>query len=61
MECERCVVFVGLLVGFRWPANTLLRIGVLGAQDRVIVGVVWPLPSSLASGPLTILKEHFRL
>ena len=31
--------------------------GVLEAQDGVIVGVVWPLSSSLASGPLTILMN----
>ena len=46
---------------FRWPANTLLRMGILEAQDVVVVGVVWPLPSSLASGSLTILNEHFQL
>ena len=36
-----CVVFVGLLVG---------------AQDGIIVGVVCPFPSSLASGLLRILN-----
>ena len=41
--CESCVVFVGLLVDFRWPANTLLRMGVLGAQDGVV--------SMVLSGP----------
>ena len=59
-----CLVFVGLLVGFRWTFGgqpTLLRMGVLEAQDGAVVGVVWPLPSSLASDPLRILNEHFQL
>ena len=51
------MVFVGFFVGFRWPVNTSLRRGVLEAQDGVVVGVVWPLPS----GPLRTLNEHFRL
>ena len=56
---KSCVVFVGLLVGFQWPANTLLRMWSLPeVQDGVVVGMVWPLPSGLASSPLT---EHFRL
>ena len=41
--------------GCRWLANTLLRIGVLEAQDGVVVGV------SGSSLPLRILNEHFRL
>ena len=56
-----CGIACGLPVDFRWPANTLLRMGVLEAQDSIVVGVVCPLLSGLASGPLTILKEHFRL
>ena len=51
----------GLPEDFRWPVNTSLRRGVLEAQDGVVVGVVWPLPSGLASGPLRTLNEHFRL
>ena len=56
-----CVVFVGLFVGFRWPVDTLLEIGVLEAQGGAVVGVSRLLPSGLASGPLTILNEHFWL
>ena len=57
------MVFVGLFV---WRTSgcqsTLqLRRGVLEAQDGVVVGVVWPFPSGLASGPLRTLNEHFRL
>ena len=55
------MVFVGLFVGFRWPVNTLLEMGVLEAQEGAVVGVVRLLSSGLASGPLTILNEHFRL
>ena len=55
------MIFVGLFVGFRWPVNTSLRMGVLEAQDGVVVGVVWPLSSDLASGPLRTLNEHFRV
>ena len=44
----------GLPVDFQWPVNTRLRMGVLEAQDGVVVGVVWPLPSSLASDPLRV-------
>ena len=47
-----------LFVGFRWPVNTILRMGVLEAQDGVVVGVVWPLPSGLASCLMRILIEH---
>ena len=35
-----CVAFVGLLVGFQWPVNNSVKIGVLEAQDDVVVGVV---------------------
>ena len=31
------------------------------AEGGAVLGVVWPLPSSSASGPLRILNEHFRL
>ena len=58
---ESCVVFVGLFVDFQWPVNTLLEMGVLEAQGGAVVGVVRLLPSGLASGPLKILNEHFRL
>ena len=55
------MVFVGLFVGFRWPVNSLLEMGVLEAQDDAVVNVVRLLPSGLVSGPLRILTEHFRL
>ena len=50
---ESCVVFAGLLVGFWCPANTLLRMGVLEAQDGV-VSVFW---SDLA---FDNIDEHFQ-
>ena len=59
-SCGFCGIACGLPVHFRWPANTWLRKGVLEAQDGVAVSVVWPLPSSLASGPWRILNEHIR-
>ena len=37
------------------------RMVVLEAQGGAVLGVVWPLPSGSASGPLRILNEHFRL
>ena len=56
-RCESCVI---LLVGFRWTSSgQSTERGVLEAQDGVVMGVVWPLSSGLASGPLTILNEHF--
>ena len=45
------MVLVGLFVSFRWPVNTWLKVGVLEVQDGGAVGVVWPFPSGLASGP----------
>ena len=48
-------------VDFWWPVNTRLRMGVLEAQDGGAVGVAWPFPSGLASGPLRALIEHFQL
>ena len=30
-------------------------------QGDVVLDMVWPLPSGLASGPLRILNEHFWL
>ena len=59
--CGFCGIVCGLLVDFRLPVNTLLEMGVLKAQDGAVVGVVRLLPSSLASGPLRILNEYFRL
>ena len=56
MQCG----LVGLFVGFRWPVNAWLRVGVLEAQDGGAVGVAWPFPSGLASGPLRAFSEHFR-
>ena len=38
-----------------------LRLGVHEAHGDAVVGVVWPLPSSVASVPLSILIEHFWL
>ena len=54
--CGCCVVFVGLFVGFHWPVSTWLRIGVLEAEGVAVVGVTWPLPSGLSSGPLKTLN-----
>ena len=51
----------GLPVDFQWPVDILLEMGVLEAQEGAVMGVVIPLPSGLASGPLGILNEHFRL
>ena len=51
----------GLPEDFRWPVNSSLSMGVLETQDGVVVGVVWSLPSGLASSPLRTLNEHFRL
>ena len=59
-QCGFCGIAYGLLVDFRWPVNISLRMGVLEVQDGV-VGMVCPLPSSLASGLLRILNEHFWL
>ena len=59
--CGFCGIVCGLPVDFRWPVDTLLEMGVLEAQDGAVVGVVRLLPSGLASGPLRILNEHFRL
>ena len=56
-----CVVFVGLFVGFQWPVNAWLEMGVLEAQDDAVMGVVRLLPSGLASSLLRILNEHFQL
>ena len=61
MQCIFWGIFCWLPVDFRWPVNTRLRIGVLEAQDGAGVGVTWPFPSGLASGPLRALIEHFRL
>ena len=38
-----------------------LGISIVAEQDSAFVGVSWPLPSSLASGPLNILNAQFRL
>ena len=56
-----CGIACGLPVDFWWPVNTLLEMGVLEAQGGAVVGMVRLIPSGLASGPLTILNEHFRL
>ena len=39
-----CMVLVGLFVGFRWPVNIRLRIGVFEAQDGAALGVTWLFP-----------------
>ena len=44
-------VHVALFVHFRWSVNISLRRGVPEEQDVAVVGVPWPLPSGLASGP----------
>ena len=59
--CGFCGIAYGLPVDFWWPVNISLRMGVLEAQDGVVVGVVCPLPSGLASGLLRILNKHFQL
>ena len=46
---------------FRWPVNTSLEMGVFEEEDGAVVGVVWLLPSGLASSPLRILSKHFLL
>ena len=50
----------GLPVDIQWPVSTRLRMVVLEAQGGAVLGVVWPLPSGSASGPLRTLNEHFR-
>ena len=47
-----------LQVGFRWLVKIFW---LLEEQDGAVVGVFWPLPSSPASGPLSILNAHFWL
>ena len=41
--------------------QNVLRMGLLEEQNGAVVGVFWPLPSSPASSPLSILNAHFRL
>ena len=54
-------IVCALLVDFRWSVKTSLRRGVPEEQDVALVGVPWPLPSGLASGPWGVLIAHFRL
>ena len=66
MQCGFSGIVCGLPVDFWWPVNTWLRVGglrvgVLEAQDGGAVGVAWPFPSVLASGPLRAFIEHFWL
>ena len=49
----RCVVEL--------PVDFQLPVFEMGARDGAVVGVVRLLPSGLASGPLRIINEHFRL
>ena len=44
-----------LCVVFLWSVDTWLGICVLEAQDGAVVGVVWPLASSPASGKMNTL------
>ena len=60
--CKVCILALcmqcgfGGIVGFWWPVNTWLRMGVLEAheQDGDTVSVAWPFP-------FRSLIEHFRL
>ena len=52
MLCVNCGMGCGLPVDFRWAVNTWLRIGAPEAYGGAYVGVVWPIPSGPASGPL---------
>ena len=53
--------FCGIVCGLQVASQHFIKNGVLEAQDGVVVGVVWPLLSDLASGPLRTLNEHFRV
>ena len=46
-----------LPVDFRWSVKISLRRGVPKEQDVAVLDVLWPLPSSLASGPRGV---HFQ-
>ena len=59
--CLGCVVLVAVFVDFRLSEIIFLRMGVPEEQDGAVVGVCWPLPSSLACGPLGTLNTHFWL
>ena len=52
---------VAMFVDFQWSVKFSLRVGVLEKQDGVVLGVFWPLPSSLASGHWSTSNEHFQL
>ena len=58
VQCGFSGIVCGLPVDFRWPVNTLLRVGV---QDGGAVGVAWSFFFGLAFGPLRAFIEHFRL
>ena len=49
-----------VVAGVRCPGDTLLRIFVPEALGGSYVGVVWPLVSGPASGPLLCYNEDFR-
>ena len=58
MQCGFSGIVCGLLVDFRWPVNTWLRMGVLEAQDVAAVGVTWPkLPYSAKFSRVKILAN----
>ena len=59
--CCICGIVCALPVDFRWSVKASLRRGVPEEQDVALVGVPWPLPSGLASGPWGVLIAHFRL
>ena len=51
----RLLCICGLMVGFWWSVKFSWRMGILEQEDGTVVGVYWPLPSGLASDPLTLL------
>ena len=57
--CCTSGIVCGLPVGFRWSVKISLRMGIPEEQDGAVVGVFWPLPSGLASGPLGTLNARF--
>ena len=55
--CCICGIVGEFLVDFRWSVKISLRRGVPKEQDVAVLGVPWPLPSGLASGPWGV---HFQ-
>ena len=54
--CCTIGIVCGLLVGYQWSVEISWRMGLLAEEDGA---VFWPLPSGLASSPLSILDAHF--